>query len=132
MPVSTGMNTPLHFAIALPLIALSCASSAPDMDHSGLTQGNVSMLLENGVTTKAEVVENFGSPNISTLDSSGNEMWVYERNAQQVKRDSSFYTIILASGSSSGFESSSRNLTLIIKFDEADVVTDFNSRYSSF
>jgi len=102
------------------------------MDDSGLTQGNVQMYLESGTTTKSQVIDNFGSPNITTRDGEGNERWIYERNSQQVRRDSAFYTVILASGRSSGFESSSRNLTLIITFDEADVVTDFDSRYSSF
>ncbi|PCJ53186.1 MAG: hypothetical protein COA70_09655 [Planctomycetota bacterium] len=102
------------------------------MDDSGLTQGNVQMYLESGVTTKSEVIDTFGSPNITTRDGVGNERWVYERNSQQVKRDSAFYSVILVGGSSSGFESSSRNITLIITFDDADVVYDFDSRYSSF
>lgn len=104
--------------------------------NSQLTQGNVQMNLEVGKTTKAEVIENFGSPNITTRDGAGREVWTYQRAAQvaQSSSQSGYWTVILAGKSSeaSGFESSSRMITLIIKFDKNDVVTDFRSRTSNF
>ena len=47
---------------------------------------------------------------------------------------SGYWTIILAGqgSSASGFESGSRMFTLIVKFDDRDVVTDFRSRTSDF
>lgn len=116
-------------AISLLLIQ-SC--SVPPPVNSELTQGNVQMYLESGVTTKSQVLETFGAPNITTRDSSGSEMWVYERNAREARSSQAFATVLLAGAGTSGFESSSRNMTLIIKFDSSDVVSDFNSRYSSF
>ncbi|MFH2030845.1 MAG: hypothetical protein ABIJ40_09570 [Bacteroidota bacterium] len=104
--------------------------------NSQLTQGNVQMNLEVGKTTKALVLENFGSPNITTRDGAGREVWTYQRSAQisQSSSKSGYWTVILFGGSndSSGFESSSRMITLIIKFDENDVVSDFRSRTSNF
>jgi outer membrane protein assembly factor BamE (lipoprotein component of BamABCDE complex) len=104
--------------------------------NSELTQGNVQMNVEVGVTTKAAVLETFGAPNITTRDGSGREVWTYQRQAQvtQSSQSSGYWTILLAGGQSSaaGFESSSRMITLIIKFDDADVVTDFRSRASNF
>jgi len=104
--------------------------------NSDLTQGNVQMNLSVGETTKAEVLENFGAPNITTRDGAGREVWTYQRAAQvnQSSSQSGYWTVILAgrSSSASGFESSSRMMTLIIKFDDNDFVTDFRSRSSNF
>ena len=104
--------------------------------NSQLTQGNVQMNLVVGKTTKAQVLENFGSPNITTRDGVGREVWTYQRAAQvaQSSSQSGYWTVILAGKSSnaSGFETSSRMITLIIKFDKNDVVTDFRSRTSNF
>jgi outer membrane protein assembly factor BamE (lipoprotein component of BamABCDE complex) len=104
--------------------------------NSPLTQGNIQMNLVVGRTTKAQVLETFGAPNITTRDGSGQEVWTYQRAAQvsQSSGRSGYWTIILAGQSSSaaGFESGSRMITLIIKFDNTDVVTDFRSRTSDF
>jgi hypothetical protein len=104
--------------------------------NSDLTQGNVQMNLSIGTTTKADVLENFGSPNITTRDGAGREVWTYQRAAQvaQSSSSSSGWTVILAGASNraAGFESSSRMMTLIIKFDGEDKVVDFRSRTSNF
>ena len=104
--------------------------------NSALTQGNVQMNLVVGRTTKAQVLEAFGAPNITTRDGSGQEVWTYQKAAQvsQSSNRSGYWTIILAgqNSSASGFESGSRMFTLIIKFDNGDVVTDFRSRTSDF
>lgn len=104
--------------------------------YSDLTQGNVQMSLKVGHTTKSEVLEIFGSPNITTRDGAGREVWSYQRAAQvsQSSSSSSGFTVIFAGASSgsSGFESSSKMMTLIVKFDDNDVVVDFRSRSSSF
>ena len=97
---------------------------------------NVKMNLKVGKTTKAEVLEIFGSPNVTTRNSSGQEMWTFQRAAQvnQSSSQSGYWTIILAGKNSkaSGFESSSRMITLIINFDANDLVADFSSRESNF
>ena len=89
-----------------------------------------------GQTTKAEILDTFGAPNITTRDGAGREVWTYQRAAQvaQASGQSGYWTIILAgqSSRSSGFESSTSMITLIIKFDQTDVVSDFRSRTSKF
>jgi len=104
--------------------------------NSQLTQGNVQMNLAVGRTTKAEVLEKFGAPNVTTRDGRGFEVWSYQRAAQvsQSSERTGYWTVILAgqSGSAAGFETASRMITLIIKFDPRDVVSDFNSRESNF
>jgi|TARA_B110000090_G_C13176571_1_gene367565 outer membrane protein assembly factor BamE (lipoprotein component of BamABCDE complex) len=104
--------------------------------NSSLTQGNVQLSLKVGITDKSEVLNVFGAPNITTRDGSGQEVWTYQRagQASQSSSSSGYWTVILAGGTSkaSGFESSSRMMTLIIKFDESDKVIDFKSRTSNF
>ena len=120
-------------------LLLTACVTAPEpltKKNSELTQGMVQMNLEVGKTNKAEVLNTFGGPNITTRDSSGNEVWTYQRAAQvsQSSSQSGYWTIIIAgkSGSAAGFETSSRMITLIIKFDQSDIVTDFKSRESNF
>lgn len=107
--------------------------------NSNLTAGQVSLTLKKNVTTQAEVVETFGAPNIVTANGDGEEVWTYQKNATVSSGSSSsgYATIILAgtSSSNSGFEQSSRTMTLIIKFREVKgvkIVSDFSSRSSSF
>ncbi|HHT9138591.1 MAG TPA: hypothetical protein ACFYEK_15275 [Candidatus Wunengus sp. YC60] len=101
-----------------------------------LTHGQVQLTLKKGITTQNEVLEIFGSPNITTIDSSGHEVWTYQRHATVEKSNSSnaYGTIILFGGGSNaaGFEQSSRTMTLIIKFDENKKVVDFKSISTSF
>lgn len=100
--------------------------------NSPLTQGNVQMTLVKDRTTKAEVLEIFGPPNISTRDGEGLEVWSYERNAREVRSNQAFANIFLAGKSSSTAAESARSMILIIKFGPDDVVVDYSSRTSSF
>jgi outer membrane protein assembly factor BamE (lipoprotein component of BamABCDE complex) len=122
--------------IGLGLTIPGCVPPPLAERNSALTQGNIQMNLVVGQTTKAQVLETFGAPNITTRDGSGREVWTYQRTAQvsQSSSRSGYWTIILAgqSSSASGFESASRMITLIIKFDNGDMVEDFRSRTSDF
>jgi len=104
--------------------------------NSNLTQGNVQLNVITGETTKSQVLEVFGAPNVTTRDGEGKEVWSYQRQAQvnQAYGQSGGWTVLLTGKSTAvtGFESSSRMITLIIKFDANDIVSDFNSRSSNF
>jgi len=126
------------FALLATLLS-SCATDAPgpvDARNSILTQGNVQMNLKVGVTTKADVLNNFGSPNITTRDATGEEVWSYQRQATvtQSSESGSYWTVFLTgeSKSAAGLSQSSRMMTLIITFNKNDVVSDFRSRSSDF
>lgn len=124
------------------------AQAVAKEEKNSLTHGMVQMTIKVGATTQAEVIEAFGAPNITTLDGSGQEMWVYDRHATVSYDKSSGFSIgmLLGAGGSGvagggglGFGSSksqssqsSRQMTLIIKFDSGKVVSDFRSRSSSF
>ena len=127
--------TKTKLAYLFPILFLGCVTHPEPLTtrNSALTQGNVQMNIKTGSTTKAQVLEVFGAPNVTTRDGQGLEVWTYQRQAQvsQGSRESG-YTIFLAARTKSGFESSSRMITLIIKFDNNDIVSDFNSRTSNF
>lgn len=127
------------FILAACVALAGCATTQPapvDQRNSVLTQGNVQLNLKVGQTTKAEVLDKFGSPNITTRDGGGQEVWSYQRMAtvSQSSSSSDYWTIFLTgqSKSADGFSQSSRTMTLIIKFDSNDVVSDFRSRTSDF
>lgn len=128
----------LVFMVAFTLVG--CASNPSSMESTApnnpFTHGNVQLTLKKGVTTQAEVLETFGAPNVATVDSDGNEVWTYQKNATVSKTtdNTAYGTVILAGGrtSSSGFEQSSRTMTLILKFDASKKVIDFKSMTTSF
>ena len=125
--------------LLLCLLAFSGCVTAPEPlsdRNSPLTQGSVQMNVQPGVTTKAQILETFGAPNVTTRDGQGQEVWTYQRQAQVSQKSSQegYWSVLFAgkSKTASGFESSSRMMTLIIKFDSNDVVSDFNSRAANF
>jgi len=136
----SNMNKLLALLPALLLTA--CMNTNPvgeTMAKSNLTSGEVSMTLKKNVTTQAQVLETFGAPNIATQNGDGDDVWTYQKNAtvSNSSSNSDYATIILlgASSRSSGFEQSSRTMTLIIKFKTINgvkTVADFSSRSSSF
>jgi len=135
-------------AIVLASASPAFAQKADKEDPNPLTHGMVQMTLKVGATTQGEVLETFGAPNITTMDGSGREMWVYDRHATVSYDKSSGFSIGIfgggggggaGGGAGLGFGSSkskstqsSRTMTLIIKFDDHKVVSDFQSRSSSF
>jgi outer membrane protein assembly factor BamE (lipoprotein component of BamABCDE complex) len=125
--------------LAVSTAMLSACATTPepvDARNSILTQGNVQMNLKVGVTTKADVLNSFGSPNITTRDATGEEVWSYQRQAtvSQSSDSANYWSIFLTgeSRSASGFSQSSRMMTLIITFNKNDVISDFRSRSSDF
>jgi len=128
-------------------IVLSISSYAKE-EKNQLTHGMVQMTLKVGETSQLEVAEKFGAPNITTIDGKGQEVWIFNRHATIAasKTNSKSFSIGLGFGtggvgggagggvsnSTSGFEQSSRSMTLIIKFNSQKIVSDFRSRSSSF
>lgn len=130
---------PLIIVVLLSGCATTNPPSTEPIAKSNLTAGQVSLTLKKDITTQAEVVDVFGAPNLVTQNADGEEIWTYQRHATVASSasNSAYATIILLGGQtrSSGFEQSSRTMTLIIKFRDVKgvkTVVDFSSRYSSF
>jgi hypothetical protein len=130
-PQSLHVLIKTTFLTFLVLICVGCESSRPK-PNSSLTHGQVQMSLVKGVTSQTQVLEIFGSPNVTSLDAQGHEVWTYQRHASSSKESAAYASLGLIGGSVGGFEQSSRAMTLIIKFNSQKVVSDFNSLYSSF
>lgn len=133
--------------VALVLAAYNLPATAQDSPNT-LTHGMVQMTLHVGKTSRAEVLETFGGPNVTTIDGDGREVWVYDRFATvSSTKDSGFRIGILggvggdnaAGGAGLGFgkskskaATSTRSMTLILKFGPDGRLADFKSRSSSF
>ena len=49
------------------------------IQETSLSYGAIKKYLKIGVTTQADILKFFGSPNNMTTSSSGNEIWVYDK-----------------------------------------------------
>jgi hypothetical protein len=138
----------IHSALlAVALIAgtvtpLGCAGPAAQGDR--VTAGMAERSIVIGQTTQQQILEAFGAPNIVTRGPKASENWTYER----VSFDSSYVrggvggvaggepgTTIVggAAGIGGGSSSSSmRTVTLIIYFDENEVVSDYRVMETHF
>src|SRR5580704_9321023 len=58
-------------------------ASEPAARPSALSYGSVTSHVEKNKTTQTDLVEAFGGPNISSVDTDGTEVWVYERSVTQ-------------------------------------------------
>ncbi|MFC3175824.1 hypothetical protein [Undibacterium amnicola] len=131
-----------QYGVLVLVISLSACVQVPSIASNSantLTPGQVTLTLKKNQTTQTEVIEKFGAPNLVTSNADGEESWTYQKHAivSTASSTSAFATIILvgASTTTSGFEQSSRTITLIIKFKEINgvkLVSDFSSRASSF
>lgn len=119
------------------VLAAGLACQPPDTgpNHGNFTVGAVSQRLERGKTTKAQVLEAFGSPNIVTKDKEG-EVWNYTRQgtASEVRSSSvGAWMLIAAAGGSTGFaRSGSYSFDLLLHFDNQDVLTDYKVLQTAF
>ena len=129
-------------------ILTGCSASAHVQDVRAedadrITVGTVQREIQTGMSA-AEVAEVLGSPNIVTTDENRQETWIYDKISSEVAYSRSSGTVVglvfggnaagLGAGSkSSGAESSSqRTLTVIIKFDDDNLVRDFSYHTSRF
>lgn len=121
-------------------LALTACSSTDNTAEKQLTVGLVQKEIKPGVPA-LKVAQTLGSPNIvkKSPDTDG-EIWIYDRISQTQSDSSLGITVLglgsdvsgLLGGSSSNSESSSRSLTVIVKLDSQDTVSDvsyFRSAY---
>jgi outer membrane protein assembly factor BamE (lipoprotein component of BamABCDE complex) len=142
MPVSGKIPAAVLAMLALAGCATNGQRELEQVDNRGanagnrLSQGNVQMNLRIGETRKADVLDVFGAPNITTRDSTGGELWSYQRYARvtQIGTRANGWTVMLGGGASdqSTVSETTRTMTLIIRFDSNDIVSDFRSRTSEF
>jgi len=135
------------FVFTLSALLVSCAAMMPDMrtsQKSDLTYGMVKKHIKKGETNQAEVLQLLGGPNIITKDRDDLEVWTYEKVSYEASEASGWSSGAIlgfgptaAGGGAAGFSGSSsvsgsKTATLIIKFDNKDVVKDYSMMVTKF
>jgi hypothetical protein len=139
-------------AVSRPAPALAPAQT----QSSALSYGTVTSIVQKGKTTQLDLVTMFGGPSISSTDADGNEVWIYERSVTQtdIASQNREYQGAVNLGASFGFGSftgtaggglgtsraagqsssvsTTRNLTVIVKFNSDKTVKDYSVRASTF
>jgi outer membrane protein assembly factor BamE (lipoprotein component of BamABCDE complex) len=125
----------LHGIIAVVALFAVCpmiiGCGGPDLREEKMTVAKAQKEIKIGMSS-SDVIEVMGSPNMITTDDQRRETWVYDRVSQQVSSGGAGVWLIIAGANSSHRSSSSRTLTVIVKFDENSKVRDFSYRSSSF
>lgn len=145
--MNAAKNFTLIFMASVMAAACSAQHHAADVraadDTDRLTVGTVQKEIKIGMSG-AEVASVLGAPNIVTTDDQRQETWIYDKISSDVTYSRSSGTIVgLIFGSSGGGagvgstsagskSTSQRTLTVIIKFDDANMVRDFSYHTSSF
>jgi outer membrane protein assembly factor BamE (lipoprotein component of BamABCDE complex) len=126
----------IMFAFASVLLIQGCSSTPKDEKNSPFTTGNVQLSLKQGVSTQAEVLEKFGPPNIAAVDSTGNDLWTYQKFATvtQSSGQCGYFWLVVVGGNTgtSGLEQTQKTMTLIIKFDQDKKIKEFKSMSTNF
>ena len=145
MTISTKL---LLFALTSILVAgCSAQHHAADVraaeETNRVTVGSVQREIRIGMSA-ADVAGVLGSPNIVTTDDQRNETWIYDKISSDVTFSRSSGNVVglifgssgagLGVGSTDAGSTSStqRTLTVIIKYDENNMVRDFSYHSSQF
>jgi len=116
---------------ALVLLVGGCASVQP-VQKGNLTAGMAKTKIIKGVTSQNDILEVFGAPNIITKNKSGNEVWTYDKASVETGTSSIYGTILLVGGVGSRSSTSASTFTLMIEFDDKNIVKDYSYRAASF
>lgn len=143
-----GKSLIIHLCILVLALLGGCTAGghledvrAEDSDR--VTVGTVQKEILIGMSA-AEVAAALGSPNIVTTDEERRETWIYDKISSEVAYSRSQGSVVglifggsggglgVGSASAGATASSQRTLTVIIKFDEANLVRDFSYHTSRF
>ena len=152
----------LSILVVCMLLAGGCMrAKTPDLPYSNqqksnLTAGMVKKNIKAGETDQVQVMRVFGAPNIITRDKEGREVWEYDRQSTASASEIAEWNaggkgIVGAGGlageavvggavslgasagkSSTAGQVSSATFTLLITFDENDVVQDYQMMATQF
>ena len=116
---------------AFSILLAGCAAIQTSR-RSALTAGMAKTKIIKGQTIQSEIIEVFGPPNIITKNKSGNEIWTYDKISVEKSSTEGFGTIIIAGTDGSRSTASTRTFTLMIEFDDNEVVKNYSYRSSAF
>jgi len=125
------MKKYLVILFIISLAIAGCASVQP-VQNGNLTPGMAKTTIIKGKTTQNEILTVFGAPNIVTKNKSGNEIWTYDKMSVESGASEVYGTAIVVGGVGVRSSTSARSFTLMIEFDENDIVKDYSYRSSAF
>ena len=94
--------------------------------RASFTPAVAKTLLKKGMTTQAEILSQWGAPNMVTRNSSGAEIWSYSKQSFNAKRSSGGGAFFFVGGSSAVSSATTSSFEVIITFDSNDIVQDFS------
>ncbi len=123
-----------------------------NIQETSLSYGAIKKYLKIGVTTQADILKLFGSPNNMTTSSSGNEIWVYDKVRTELSTTAEKGTaggivgggIGIGSGgvgaavggseskSKTNVVSTTNTLTVIMEFNEKNILIDYSARQGRY
>lgn len=109
-----------------------CRKQPAQTGASRLTTGEAKKNIIKGQTTQSEIMQVFGSPNLVTRNSDGEEVWSYNRMSYDSNSSASSSWFILFGGSNATSSTGSKSFDLIITFDDRDVVSDYKVIAASY
>jgi len=128
-------------AIALTLSLGACVTGANQPgDKTNLTYGAVKSQIKRGETNQVEIIQLLGSPNITSKNRKGQEVWTYSRTGTTNEKASASGGILGGAGALIGGVGGSKavdttsvsTFDLIVTFDENDIVDDYSIVTSKF
>lgn len=128
------MKTIILSIVSIAFFTSGCATFPEKQEQasSPLTAGNVSMTVKKGVTTKADVLKNFGSPNLVTKNRDADEVWSYNRMSYTTRVGEDGGSLIFWGGSRAVSTATTKSFDLMITFDSNDVVKDYSIIQASY
>lgn len=135
MKIDTHNLTIISIVVCSLLLFVGCATFPKEQEEtpkSALSVGRVKTEIKKGVTTQADILEIFGSPNIVTKNRDNDEVWNYNRMSYQSVYGSDRGSVIFWGGSRAMASQSTKSFDLIIIFDAKDVVKDYSIISASF
>ena len=119
------------FLFLLTTFLFGCASVQP-AQKSNLTAGVVNKTIVKGQTSQDEILKTFGPPNIITKNKSGKEVWTYDKVSTASSGSGAYGTILIAGVGGSSSSTSSQTFTLMVTFNESDIVEDYSMMSTAF
>ena len=134
MNTSYKMKTLVSIALFSLMFSLIGCATPPTKTDEGttLTYGEVKRQITKGVTTQAEVLNVFGSPNLVSKNKEDKEVWAYNRMSYETASGAGGASLIIIGGSRAVSSSTTKSFDLIITFDKNSVVEDYKVIQASY
>lgn len=114
--------------LAIALLAVSCASNDKKDEKNPFDALTLKEVLKEGTTSQTDIVKTFGAPDITTEDSSKNDVWIYSKHSNESERSGfvagaatflpGMWSLVGGAIDGDKSESSSKTVTLTLAFDK--------------